>query len=758
MASITLVGTLLDPSSKVAIGDEVRFTHRTTTGSTVQSAQSSLIIGVSGAYSIQLQYGLILVEYKDKNTQQFKNLGVVTVNQDSTATTLPELLNAVVPPTDAQLLEFQAILADCVTAQLAAETAASISEAFANQLTTTELIASASFYAADVVLLTSGFTVSGAGSGSWKQTGITAQTPSQSPAQLGDALLNDGNGKQCALISNGKINLKSLGAVGDGVNDDTLAIQAWWNAVLSALELSEKQTDAPTAYAPSGNYLSSTGLILDANKYQVQIEGDGWGSAFNKVDFIFNQPFCEIRNAALYGATSTGIEVNAYDCLIFNVYIREKTTYGAWFRDAAQSFIQNSFIHRCAIGLYYAGNPQGHSLSNSKVKACTDGGILFENGGELKLTNNFIMGNANYGIKIANNAAAPDPGALQPIPIESYFDNNTITQNGGSQVYNIAGVASYDSGNKIQVTLTGDHEFPVGFGNIQIDGTGDPSYDLIKSYAFEVLSATVVVLDVPFSSVSISGTLTCEGYDLIMQSDSPTNSRNFHFVGGNINNTLINGCYNLQFWGTRLKRRVWMKGSNNSQISFFRVSPTGEYAGSTSTPSSSSERVKPIPISGPTSNAGWVEFSATQEGKAGWGSGGEALVMRTPALGTPLLPSQQPELLSEVMVGGSGVSVLNELNVTKKFGGTLAKFLAGNNTRILMGTDGSDNAQIFGYNSSNILTMFLSSDSGGNSQIPSNVNFGGSISTGNTPGVSGSFTSNDGKTITVTNGLITAIV
>ena len=54
--------------------------------------------------------------------------------------------------------------------------------------------------------------------------------------------------------------------------------------------------------------------------------------------------------------------------------------------------------------------------------------------------------------------------------------------------------------------------------------------------------------------------------------------------------------------------------------------------------------------------------------------------------------------------------------------------------------------------------MFLSSDSGGNSQIPSNVNFGGSISTGNTLGVSGSFTSNDGKTITVNNGLITAIV
>lgn len=34
----------------------------------------------------------------------------------------------------------------------------------------------------------------------WKHNGVTGQTPSQSPAQLGDALLNDGNGNQWALV------------------------------------------------------------------------------------------------------------------------------------------------------------------------------------------------------------------------------------------------------------------------------------------------------------------------------------------------------------------------------------------------------------------------------------------------------------------------------------------------------------------------------------------------------------------------------
>ena len=231
MAFITLQGTLLDPNGSVSIGDELRFTQKSTTGSTLKSAVTLLKLTTLGNYYIDLQYGLVLVEYKDVKNNQFENLGVVTVNQDSAATTLPELLNAIVPPTDAQLLEFQAILADCVTQVTLAttqavrsETAASISEAFANQLTTTELIASTATFAVDVVLLTSGFTVSGSGSGSWKQTGLTGQTPSQSPAQLGDGLLNDGNGNQWA-ITGSLITAKSLGA-GLGAADDLLALTA----------------------------------------------------------------------------------------------------------------------------------------------------------------------------------------------------------------------------------------------------------------------------------------------------------------------------------------------------------------------------------------------------------------------------------------------------------------------------------------------------------------------------------------------------
>ena len=173
MASITLSGTLLDPNGDLAVGDQIRFTHKSTTGETLESAVSIITINPAGTYSLPLQYGLVLVEYKDVRTQQFKNLGVATVNSTNPATSIPELLNALVPVSSAELIEFQAILADCVTAQTAAENAATTAEAFAYQLTTTDLIASTATFAAETNIPTSGFTTSGdGGNGSWKQ-GLT---------------------------------------------------------------------------------------------------------------------------------------------------------------------------------------------------------------------------------------------------------------------------------------------------------------------------------------------------------------------------------------------------------------------------------------------------------------------------------------------------------------------------------------------------------------------------------------------------------
>jgi len=115
MASVNLSGVLLNPNGAADVGAVVKFTLLTTTGETIKHSYSELIVPPNGAYNIDVVYGILRVDYSSEYTKRF--VAIVNVNSDTVATSLPELLNATTPPTDAQLLEFQAILADTVAAK-----------------------------------------------------------------------------------------------------------------------------------------------------------------------------------------------------------------------------------------------------------------------------------------------------------------------------------------------------------------------------------------------------------------------------------------------------------------------------------------------------------------------------------------------------------------------------------------------------------------------------------------------------------------
>ena len=77
-----------------------------------------------------------------------------------------------------------------------------VNSLFANPVigTTTSLINSTLPANTGDVRETNGFTSSGDGGGAkWSFTGVTGQTPNQTPAQLVDGLLNDANGNQWRL-------------------------------------------------------------------------------------------------------------------------------------------------------------------------------------------------------------------------------------------------------------------------------------------------------------------------------------------------------------------------------------------------------------------------------------------------------------------------------------------------------------------------------------------------------------------------------
>ena len=110
------------------------------------------------------------------------------------------------------------------------------------QFSTTALFISnfkASFPVGTIVE-TLGYTTKGDGGGAkWQKTATTGQTVSQSPAQLIDGLLNDGNGNQWQIIfESGKLSAKALGckldaeSLLDAATDDILPLRAAQKSVL----------------------------------------------------------------------------------------------------------------------------------------------------------------------------------------------------------------------------------------------------------------------------------------------------------------------------------------------------------------------------------------------------------------------------------------------------------------------------------------------------------------------------------------------
>tara|TARA_R110000744_G_scaffold113011_1_gene211820 strand:+ start:382 stop:2382 length:2001 start_codon:yes stop_codon:yes gene_type:complete len=134
MASIHLQGILVDSVGEIDVGGVITFTHLTTTGETIASTQTELIIPPDGAYSIDVEYGQIRIDYTTRNTERF--VANVIVNSASTATSLPELLSATTPVAKPIIIQMQGLVADAVTAEAgavaAAATTATRKDTFAN--------------------------------------------------------------------------------------------------------------------------------------------------------------------------------------------------------------------------------------------------------------------------------------------------------------------------------------------------------------------------------------------------------------------------------------------------------------------------------------------------------------------------------------------------------------------------------------------------------------------------------------------------
>lgn len=265
-------------------------------------------------------------------------------------------------------------------------------------------------------------------------------------------------------LSNGWFNVREYGAVGDGVTDDTSAIQ-------SAINDAQSYGKRGTIYFPrttNGSNYRATGLVAIApitiiadNKDQIAIQ------SVNNSKAIFTAKFSkEIIGMKITGVKFYGTNTATEDCVVLY--------------NTAMFEIEDSEFSFCRIGISLMGNSRAGRISDNVFGTGNKYGIKMTAGsGNNIISSNFIDENLDYGIYsntvkniITGNlfqASDMNNNGGYHILLDTSADNNMIS--GNSFIYEIGhdSVAYRDYGS--DNSLIGNH-FGNGFSNEVIISSG----------------------------------------------------------------------------------------------------------------------------------------------------------------------------------------------------------------------------------------------------------------------------------------------
>ena len=228
-------------------------------------------------------------------------------------------------------------------------------------------------------------------------------------------------------ISSKELNIKTLGAIGDGVTDDTQAIQ----------NIIDNSNDYDHIYIPVGKYKVSQ---LEINgKHNLKISGEGTlikdsNATVYATIYIHSSNHITIEDLNMVGANTGGADrgiwaVDNYALKIQNINFTNFSQQAMmlWGGNSAEEFtnrIQNNYISKCGYGIQTIANAEYYAITQNTITQCTYGihGAL----GNDRIDNNQITNNV-YGIWL--------DGAINSNADHSSIANNQINHNKAIGLY-----------------------------------------------------------------------------------------------------------------------------------------------------------------------------------------------------------------------------------------------------------------------------------------------------------------------------------
>ncbi len=281
------------------------------------------------------------------------------------------------------------------------------------------------------------------GTGSFAKAGIPASTKIGRIVNVsndvkglwvdtGSINYGDGAGEraQYYALNNETINVKSYGAKGDGVTDDTAAIQAAIDA--AEVVILGAGRDA-TVYVPRGTYLITT-LDFDGNR-QVQFVGAGNQNTVLKLKNDTNAPAIDIGGPTLADATNFirladfGIDGNKSNQTVAAPVIR--------IRRADRSYIDGIFVQN-GKGTNLLVEGSAVEIENSHFNTSDSDGVILDANNSTTLTQTYFNNNSGYGVRVQYTNGDLSGGSY-PITTSRFnhvvITNNHFEQNVTGEIY-----------------------------------------------------------------------------------------------------------------------------------------------------------------------------------------------------------------------------------------------------------------------------------------------------------------------------------